>query len=262
DMIIVATSSGDYNYLPSTACVVQKLIGADNASAMDVTAACTGFIYGLETGRSFVRCGSAKNVLVIGAEVLTRIVDWNDRSSCVLFGDGAGAAIVQPADSTTATGNKTQQFSIVDSVLRSKGVDYDALIRPDGGTRRPMEVGMQVHHDMFLQMDGQRVYKFAVKAIGDIIKELLERNDLSMEQIDWVVPHQANARILEAAAKRLKFPLEKMYSNILEYANTSAASVPIALNEMLDKGLFKQGQKIITVGFGAGLTYAGNLLQL
>lgn len=257
DMILVATSSPDYIGLPSTACVVQDLLGAVNASAMDISAVCSGYVYALETARAFVRSGSAANVLVIGAEVYSRIVDWTDRSTCVLFGDGAGASLVS-ADASTSS---IPAGWIRDSVLRSQGKDSQALIRPAGGTRLPIKDIQSADQNQFVKMDGRRVYNFAVRAIGEIIRDLLERNNLELDDIDWVVPHQANARILEAAANRLNYPLERMYSNIEEFANTSAATIPIAMREMADRKLFQSGQKIITVGFGAGLTYGGNLIE-
>ncbi|MFW6362921.1 MAG: beta-ketoacyl-ACP synthase III [Spirochaeta sp.] len=264
DLIIVATSSPDYNGLPSTACVVQDLIGADNAAAMDVAAVCSGFVYATETARAYLRSGSAHNVLVIGAEVYSRVVDWTDRSTCVLFGDGAGAVVMQsvPAAANKSAVNSLPHGRVIDSVLKSRGRDSAALIRPAGGTRRPIPPGEDLGGDQFLQMDGRRVYNFAVGAIGYIITELLNRSGVSLDDLAWVVPHQANARILEAAARRIGYPAERMYSNIAEYANTSAASIPIAMNEMVQKGLLLPGQKIITVGFGAGLTYGGNLIEL
>ena len=268
DLILVATSSPDYNGLPSTACVVQDLIGADNAAAMDVAAVCSGFVYALETARAFVASGSMGTVLVIGSEIYSRVVNWQDRSTCVLFGDGAGAAVVQSAGiaeagrpgKTTPAGLPPGE--VLDSVLKARGRDAAALIRPAGGTRQPIKPGEDIGHDQFLQMDGRKVYNFAVSAIGKIVHDLLQRNSLSIDQIDWIIPHQANARILEAAAKRIGFPVERMFSNIQEYANTSAASIPIAIKEMAGKGLLQSGQKVITVGFGAGLTYGGNLIQL
>lgn len=297
DLILTATSSPDYNGLPSTACVIQAMIGADNAAAMDVAAVCSGFVYALETARAFIRSGSAARVLVIGSEVYSRVVDWSDRSTCVLFGDGAGAAVVtahpEPADETplaaaagSAVGQPAAQSQsraaaeplststpqaqpdprmprarLRDSLLRSRGVDAQALVRPAGGSRRPVQPGEDLGGEQFLKMDGRRVYNFAVNAIGEVIRQLLERNGLTLDELDWVVPHQANARILEAAAKRLDYPLERMFSNIAEYANTSAASIPIAMNEMAAKGLFRPRQRVITVGFGAGLTYGGNLIE-
>ncbi|AFG36354.1 beta-ketoacyl-ACP synthase III [Spirochaeta africana] len=262
DLILVATSSPDYNGLPSTACVVQDLLGATNAAAMDVAAVCSGFVYALETARAFARSGSARRILVIGAEIYSRVVDWSDRSTCVLFGDGAGAVVVESLpESAGNTAPRFPRARVLDSVLKSRGSDAQALVRPAGGTRRPVNPGDNFGADQFLQMDGRKVYNFAVGAIGEVIQELLTRNGLSLAELDWVIPHQANARILEAAARRLKYPVEQMYSNIAEYANTSAASIPIAMNEMAAAGMLKPGQNIITVGFGAGLTYGGNLLR-
>jgi 3-oxoacyl-[acyl-carrier-protein] synthase III len=255
DLILLATSTPDYPGLPSTAAIVQDRIGAGKAGAMDIVAACTGFVYGLETARAYVTSGAAETVLVIGSEVYSRILNWKDRNTCVLFGDGAGAAIVRPADGKTGTSG------MLDSVLRSRGSGATALLRPSGGSRTPVVPGETEIEATKLRMDGRRVYTFAVGAITDVVNDLLERNDLSMDQIDHIVPHQANLRIIEAACKRGGFPAEKFFTNLDEYANTSAASIPIALNEMEEKGRLERGDMVITVGFGGGLTYGGNLIR-
>jgi 3-oxoacyl-[acyl-carrier-protein] synthase-3 len=252
DMVLLATSTPDYLGLPSTACVVQDAVGAEHASAMDLMAACTGFIYALETARVYIKAGAARNILVVGSEVYSKIVNWRDRSTCVLFGDGAGAVMVRATES--------QQSRIVDGFLRSKGDGAEALCRPDGGTRRPYVEQKTEESQLYLYMNGRRVYSFAVPAVIETIETLLERNGLTFDDVRWVVPHQANIRIIEAACKRAGFPFEKFYMNIQEYANTSAASIPIALDEMIGKELLRRGDVLLTVGFGAGLTFGGNVI--
>ena len=255
DLVLIATSTPDYTGLPSTACIVQDMIGADHAGAMDITAACTGFVYGLQTARAYVDSGSARNVLVIGSEVYSRLVNWKDRASCVLFGDGAGACVV------SASTEGEERRGILDSFLRSKGAGARSLLRPAGGSRTPFVPGTTPDEDRYLYMDGRRVYVFAVNAIIEVIEALLSKNGLKFEDLDYVVPHQANVRIIEAACKRSGWDLSRFYMNIGEYANTSAASIPIALDEMAQKGLLKPGMTIATVGFGSGLAYGGNLIR-
>ena len=250
DLILLATSTPDYPGLPATASIVQDRIGADRAGAMDIVAACSGFAYGLATAAAFVDSGQAATVLVIGAEVYSRIIDWQDRNTCVLFGDGAGAVIVRQGASA----------GIRDSVLHSIGSGAEKLYRPAGGSREPIGRGTPLARTK-LQMDGRRVYGFAVQAIIDTVVELLARNDLGIADIDHVVAHQANVRIIDAACKRAGFPVGIFYKNIAQYANTSAASIPIALREMQTRELLHPGQRIITVGFGSGLSYGGNLIE-
>jgi 3-oxoacyl-[acyl-carrier-protein] synthase-3 len=253
DMVLVATSTPDYPGLPATASVVQHKLHLERAAAMDVSAACTGFIYGLETARAFVAAGSARNVLLVGTEVFSKIVNWNDRRSCVLFGDGAGAVVV----STCGEGESSRIFP---AYLGSRGSGAEALYRSHGGTRNPHIPGETPESDLKLKMDGQKVYTFAVAIVVQVITALLERNGLSFDDISYVVPHQANVRIINAAAKRAGWDIGKFYVNIAEYANTSAASIPIALAEMEQKSMLKRGDLILTVGFGAGLSYGGDVI--
>ena len=252
DMVLVATASSDYVGFPSTACIVQDMIGAKNAAAMDISVGCTGFVYGLETAKGFIASGAARRVLLIGSEVLTRIVDWTDRSTCVLFGDGAGAAVISPSSNGRG---------ILDSVLKADGSGASYLAREVGGTRAPFKPGHTAERDLLIKMEGQPVYNFAVPAIIEVIRQILDRNGLTIDDITYIVPHQANQRIIEAAAKRSRIPYEKFYLNIEEYANTSAATIPIALNELYEHDKLSSGDLLITVGFGAGLTFGGNLLQ-
>lgn len=252
DLVLVSTSTPDYIGFPSTASIVQHKIGAENAGAMDLSAACTGFIYGLETAKSFIEAGSVRNALVIGSEVMSRILDWDDRNTCVLFGDGAGAAVI-------SENSDAEQSCIESSILRSKGSGADELIVVGGGSRRPIK-NSKVDHP-YIHMNGRKVYGFAVKALCDIVNFLLTENNAHIDDISYIVPHQANIRIIEAAGKRMGIPREKFYTNIQEFANTSAASIPIALDEMTKKNLLKRGDMILTIGFGGGLTYGGNLIH-
>jgi len=252
DLIITGTASPDHPGFPSTACIIQDKIGAHNAGAMDLLAACTSFIYGIETAKNFIAGGSVKKVLVIGTEAISTIVDWNDRD-CVLFGDGAGAAIV-------CENTENNESDIIDSYLRAEGSGAKHLTRHAGGSRSTFHINAP-KEDLYLKMNGRQVYTFAVRALCDTVKILLERNNVTIDDLRWVVPHQANTRIIEAAAKRLGYSVDKFFVNIDEFANTSAASVPIALDDMLNKDLLRRGDLIMTIGFGGGLTYGGNLLR-
>ena len=254
EMIIVATATPDNLGFPSTACIIQDKIGAEKAAAMDITAACTGFIYALETARAFIEAGIYKNVLVIGTEALSKVTNWKDRNTCVLFGDGAGAAVVSVGETGSDRG-------IITSYLASDGKGAEVLSRPAGGTRIPYVQGTTPVEDLCLYMDGRKVYNFAVRVLGRTIEVLLEKSGMSLDDVDFIVPHQANVRIIEACAKRLSIPMDKFFMNIEEFANTSAASIPIALTDMSGKGILKPGNVILTVGFGGGLTYGGNIIR-
>jgi 3-oxoacyl-[acyl-carrier-protein] synthase-3 len=253
DMIIIATASSDYPGFPSTASVVQDKLGLNRAGAFDLVAGCTGFVYGLEVARSMITGGGFKNILLIGAETLSKITNWQDRNTCVLFGDGAGAAIVSDSGD--------DRSGIVDSILMSEGSGAEHLIRPAGGSRNPIDLNTTKAEDLYIHMNGRPVYNFAVRVNTTLINELLERNSLTAKDLRWIVPHQANIRIIQAAANRLKLPMELFFTNIDEYANTSAASIPIALNSMFEKDMLKRGDLLLFTGFGAGLTYGGNLLR-
>ncbi len=254
DLVLVATSTPDHLSFPSTASILQERLGARRAGAMDLTAACTGFVYALETARAFVEAGSARNVLVSGTELFSRILDWKDRNTCVLFGDGAGSVIVSSTEENADRG-------LIGSYLRSEGSGAGSLERPAGGTRIPFVPGETPQQQLCMRMDGRQVYVFAVRAFGETIDSLLSRYGFGVGDLTWIVPHQANVRIVDAAAKRAGLPREKIFMNIQEYANTSAASIPIALDEMNRKGMLRPGDLVMTVGFGAGLTYGGNLFR-
>ena len=242
DLILVATSSSE-TVFPNTSCEVQKAIGAVHAWGYDLNAACSGFILALNTAQSYIRSGFVKTALVIGAEKMSRIVDWKDRGTCILFGDGAGAVVLRGEESEGAE-------AVYTAMAHSAGDKGEALTLQYGTEETPV-----------IRMDGQAVFKFAVRKVPEIIEEMLKKADISREDVDYFVLHQANRRIIEAAAKRVGVEIEKFPMNLGEYANTSAASVPILLNEMNRDGKLKRGQKIILAGFGAGLTWAGCLME-
>ena len=260
DMIVLATVSGDYLGVPSTACIVQDRIGAKKAAAMDISAGCTGFVYGLETAAGLLYINTQRSrALVIGADILTRITNWDDRGTCVLFGDGAGAAVIEKTGSEDC-GLQNRQSGLLHSIICADGSGSECLMIRRGGTRNPFKKGEVIDTPVCIEMNGQEVYNFAVRAITDIIDAFMSAGNLTIDNITRIVPHQANARIVQAAAKRLRIPVEKFYINIEEYANTSAASIPIALDEMNRNGQLNKGDIIITVGFGGGLTYGGNII--
>jgi 3-oxoacyl-[acyl-carrier-protein] synthase-3 len=254
DLILLATATPDFVGFPATACIVQDNLGAEKAAAMDLVAGCTGFIYGLETAKGFINSGFAEKILLIGAEVLSRHINWQDRNTCVLFGDGAGAAVICAEE-------KPEERGVLYSYIRSQGAGARLLERTVGGSRFPYKDGETDPDDLFLKMDGRKVYKFAVSSLVETIDHLLEYHDLSIDDIKYIIPHQANLRIIEAAAKRKKIPIERFYLNIQEFANTSAATIPIALAELQGKHMLTEGDLLIAIGFGAGLTYGGNLIR-
>ncbi|MGL5378143.1 MAG: beta-ketoacyl-ACP synthase III [Cetobacterium sp.] len=251
DMILVATTTPDYP-IQSTACVVQELIGAVNAAALDINAACSGFVYGLTMAKALITSGMNKNILVIGAEVLSKCVDLQDRNTSVLFGDGAAAAIVSEVE---------DGYGIISQFLGAEADVKGALRTPAGGTRKPLSQEVLDERSNFLQMKGQDVFKFAVKALPKATLQALNSAGLKAEDLDMVFPHQANVRIIEAASKRLEIPMDKFYLNLNKYGNTSSASIGLALGEALEKGLLKKGDTIALTGFGAGLTYASMIIK-
>ena len=257
DMVLVATATPDYYGSPSTACLIQDKLGAKQAAAMDVTAGCTGFIYALETAVGLLSTGDRKRILVVGAETLTKFADWTDRGSCVLFGDGAGAVLLEK---TSAPGKGNDRRGIIGSILRADGSGAEHIVFRRGGSRFPFKAGETLEKPIQIDLNGQAVYNFAVKAMTETIKDILAHEGFSIDDVSVIIPHQANARIIQAATKRLKIPEEKCFLNIEEYANTSAASIPIALDELNRAGKLKTDDLILTVGFGAGLTYGANLI--
>jgi 3-oxoacyl-[acyl-carrier-protein] synthase-3 len=258
DMIILGSTTPDFYGCPSTACIVQDRLGANRAGAMDIVAGCTGFVYGLETAAGILNISKErKRALVIGSEILSKIVDWNDRGTCVLFGDGAGAVVMEK---TAAPSEGEGRRGLIRSMLCSDGSGSESLLFRRGGSRSPFKAGETLDNGIVIEMNGQEVYNFAVKAVTDTVEALMEAEGITADDIAWIIPHQANARIVQAARKRLKIPEEKFFLNIEEYANTSAATIPIALDEMNRNDKLKKGDLLLTVGFGAGLTYGGNIL--
>lgn len=251
DVIIVATASPDAP-LPATACYVQAKLGAPKAAAFDVAAGCTGFIYGLSIGSQFVRTGAYKRVLVIGAEVLSRVLDWTDRTTCVLFGDGAGAVVLGPVDRPGLLGLK----------MGSDGSMADILAIPAGGVKMPACLDTVEGRQHYVKMlSGNEVFKFAVRVMGEIAQEALDEAGVVKEDLDYLIPHQANWRIIEAARKRFDLPQDRVVVNIDRYGNMSSASIPVALDEAIRSGRIKRGDLLALVGFGAGLTWGAAIMR-
>ena len=251
DMIIVATCTPDY-IAQGTSCLVQNKLGLTSIPCLDVNAACSGFIYGMSMAYSLVKSKIYKNILVVGAETLSRIIDMQDRNTCVLFGDGAGAVII---------GEVEEGYGILGLSLGAEGEDDMILKVPAGGTRKPNNEETIKNRENFLIMKGKEVFKFAVTVLPKVTLDALEQSKLSANDLSMIFPHQANERIIEAASKRIEFPLEKFYMNLNRFGNTSAASIAIALGEALEKGLVKKGDNIALTGFGAGLTYGSMVMK-
>jgi len=245
DLIICSTSTPEYIF-PATACLIQDQLGATKAGAFDLSAACTGFIYATNMAAQAIRSGSIKNALVIGTETLSRFVDWKNRDTCILFGDGAGAFVLQASD---------QPGGVLSAVLHSDGSGGDLLTLQGGGSHYPATEETIQAGRHFIQMDGKAVFRFATRVMAQATKEALVAAGLTIDQIKWVVPHQANLRIIEAAARGLGLPMERFIVNLERYGNTSTASIPIATVEAFEKGRINAGDKIVFVGFGAGLTW-------
>ena len=253
DQIIYATCSPD-TLLPSTACRLQHKMGANRAWAMDINAACSGFIYGLAIAEKFIQTGQVKTALIVGGEVLNPFLNWEDRNSCILFGDGAGAAIVEQVPA-----NSTQR--ILSNHLLSDGSLWELFHMPAGGSNMevtPERYSLKLNK---FQMKGKEIFKIAVKTLADFANYALKKNQMTVKELDWFVPHQANRRIIEAVAKRLDLPMEKVLINVDRYGNTSAATIPTALDEAVRDGIIKSGQTVLLDAFGAGLTYGSILLR-
>jgi 3-oxoacyl-[acyl-carrier-protein] synthase-3 len=251
DLIILTSSSPEYIF-PATACLVQDQIGATKAGAFDLLAACSGFIYATNMAAQAIRSGSIKNALVIGSETLSRFTNWKDRNTCILFGDGAGAFVLQASD---------KPGGLLSAVMHSDGSGADALTLLGGGARYPATETTIHEGKHFIQMDGKAVFRFATRVMGQAIKEALDLAGMKLEDVTWIIPHQANQRIIETAAKYLKTPMEKFVVNIEKYGNTSTASIPIATVEAVQAGRVKPGDKIAFVGFGAGLTWGAMVVE-
>ncbi|MFT5171472.1 MAG: 3-oxoacyl-[acyl-carrier-protein] synthase-3 [Candidatus Marinamargulisbacteria bacterium] len=252
DLIIVATTSPDYPSFPSTACLIQKKLGLRNIGAFDLAAACTGFNYALTTGAQFVKTGFAKKVLVIGVDCLSKLVDWQDRSICVLFGDGAGAVVL---------GEVAEGQGILSSVLHADGNEANILKIPAGGTANPITPQGLAKKENFIFMDGKSVFKVAVRHIVPAVESALKKADLSAADIDCYISHQANIRILDYAQKKLGLTSDQVFVNIQKYGNTSAASIPIAITEAAEQNKVSQNDVVALAGFGAGFTWSAIILK-
>ena len=246
DLIIVATSTPD-TLFPSTACWVQQGLEADHVAAFDISAGCTGFIYGMILAESLILAGTCKRVLLMGGELLTKITNWNDRSTCVLFGDAAGAAVLEESKDDSG---------MLSHYWKADGSLASLLYLPAGGSRMPASLQTVTGDLHYLQMKGNEVFKHAVKRMGEAAVEALKRAGLKKEDIDWLIPHQANTRIIDATGERLKVPAEKVYVNIQRYGNVSVASIPISLHELYEDGKLKKGSIVVMDAFGAGFTWA------
>jgi len=250
NLVIVATSTPE-NIFPSTASLIQNWLGASRAGAFDLSAACSGFVYGVEMASGMIRSGGIETALVIGAETMSRVMDWTDRSTCILFGDGAGAVVMRASD---------QPGGVLSSVLRSDGSGYDLLGIPSVGTE-DIVFRNEAHKTGKMHMNGREVFKFATRVVGESITQAVTEAGLVLDDIDVVVPHQANDRILQSAAKKLGLPTEKFISTVERYGNTSAASIPIALCEALNQDRIHEDDHIVFVGFGGGLTWASMVVK-
>ena len=244
DLIIVATTSPDMTF-PSTACLLQAKIGADNAAAFDVQAVCSGFVYALTTADAMIRAGQAKKALVVGSEVFSRMLDWKDRTSCVLFGDGAGAVVLEASEEAGILASRIHSNGRLSSIL-----NVSSSIQ-----------GGKVVGNPFMYMDGQAVFKNAVSALGDVAQEVLDAANMDASQLDWLIPHQANLRIIAATAKRLDFPMDKVVVTVNQHGNTSAASVPLAFDTAVRDGRITKGQTVLVQGVGGGFTWGANLFR-
>jgi 3-oxoacyl-[acyl-carrier-protein] synthase III len=251
DLLLCATVTPD-QILPSTGCIIQAELGANKAAAMDLVAACSGFLYGLTLADTMIRTGQSRYALVIGAEILTQYVDYTDRGTCVLFGDGAGAAVLGPVDANRG---------ILAARIRSDGRYLEQLYSPGGGTRRPPSAETIAAGDHFFKMKGNELFKVAVRSMSEISTDILDEAGLRAEDVDLFIPHQANQRITDAVAGKLNVDSDRVYSNIAMHGNTSSASIPIALDECVEAGRIKENDLILMASFGGGVTWGGVLVR-
>lgn len=251
DMILLSTATPD-RLLPSTACDVQALLGARNAAAYDYATACSGFLYGLSMAEAHIASGQAETVLVCATEKMSSIVDWTDRTTCVLFGDGAGAAVVRKAD---------DERGILSTFMKSDGTLAELLWRPGGGARIPLDIAVLDERSHYVKMAGPEVFKSAVRAMCEAAETAMQRAGVTSDEIDLLVPHQANIRIIEATAKYARMPMDKVYVNVDRYGNMSSASIPVALDEACELGRIGPGSLVLMVAFGAGFTWAANVVR-
>ncbi|WP_202079890.1 beta-ketoacyl-ACP synthase III [Caldalkalibacillus salinus] len=251
DLIIVATVTPDM-FFPSTACILQDRLGAHSAAAYDLSAACSGFLYGVTTATQFIQNGFYKHVLVVGVESLSKIVDWEDRNTCVLFGDGAGAVVVGPTE---------EGYGFLSFELGADGSGGSLLCQPGGGSRHPMSPENMDNRLQYIKMNGNEVFKFAVRVMEQVSDAVIEKAGLNKEEVSLLVPHQANLRIIDAARKRLKLPEDRVVVNLDKYGNMSSASIPVALDEAVREKRVKKGDILVFVGFGGGLTWGGSAMR-
>lgn len=252
DMIIVASISGDYLFMPSTACVLADKLGVKNIPAFDVLAACTGFIYALATAKAFIESGMKKNILIVGAEALSKFVDYTDRTTCVLFGDGAGAAVI------SATENKEE--AIMDIHISADGTYQDFLITPGGGSKNPCSDYVQKEHLNFMKMKGNETFKVAVRTLSNDVKEIMENNPIDLKDVKFFIPHQANYRIIKAVGDTIGISDEQLVLTVDKFGNTSAASIPMAINHVYEQGKLENGDMMLLDAFGGGLTWGSALV--
>ncbi|MFT6631421.1 MAG: 3-oxoacyl-[acyl-carrier-protein] synthase-3 [Bacteriovoracaceae bacterium] len=253
DLILFSVTLPDMMFPNSASCLQARLGITNKCGALDINAACTGWVYGLTMANSLIQTGVYKNILVCGTEMASAFNNWEDRNTCVLFGDGSGAVVLSRAKE-----NETSQ--IIDSILTSDSSKSDSLILPAGGSKRPVRADVLEKNEQWMSMDGKVVFKNAVKTMSSHCAKLLKRNDMTIDDVDWFIPHQANLRIIEATGKLLNCPAEKVIVNVEKYANTSSASIPAALHEAVEDGRIKRGQTVLFAAFGAGLTSGATLL--
>ncbi|MFQ5578455.1 MAG: beta-ketoacyl-ACP synthase III [Anaerolineae bacterium] len=251
DLVVVATLTPEH-IMPATACLVQDALGAKRAGAFDLSAGCTGFVYALSVASAMIQAGQAEVAVVIGAETMSRLVDWEDRSTCVLFGDGAGAVVLQAGE---------EAGGVLATVLGSDGAGGNYLIVPAGGSRLPASIQTVAERQHFMKMNGSEVFRFATRVMGRAAKEAAKQAGVSLNDIDLFIPHQANARIIKSAAKYLKLDPDKVYQNLHKYGNTSSASIPIAMCEAIAEGRVKDNDNLVFVGFGGGLTWGATVIK-
>ncbi len=251
DLIIVATVTGDMPF-PATGCHLQHKLGLKKAAAFDINAACSGFLYGLSVADGFIRSSTYKRILLVGSEILSRITDWEERTTCVLFGDGAGAVILEAT---------SEDRGIISTHIRSDGSMWELLNLPGGGSRYPASKDSMKKRMHFIKMKGNETFKVAVRTLESLVRKTLEENKVKASQLALLIPHQANLRIIQATAERLEIPMEKVFVNIDKYGNTSAASIPIALDEAVRQGRIRDGDFLLLEAFGGGLTWASALIK-
>lgn len=251
DLIIVSTATPD-RLLPSTACDLQALLGASRAAAFDISAACSGFLYALSMAEGFIASGQAETALIVSTEKMSSIIDWSDRSTCVLFGDGAGAAIVR---------RSSGERGVISSFMRSDGTLGDLLYRPGGGARHPMDAEVLAERGHLVKMAGREVFKAAVRSMAEAAEQALAGAGLTGDDVDLLVPHQANNRIIEATAKYANIPMERVFVNVDRYGNMSSATIPVALDEAVEDGRIKPGSTVLLVAFGAGFTWGSAVVR-